>query len=307
MRSPAPPTPAQERRLAGIALRVAAVTAFAVLAAAIKLSSARDVSLAEIMFARNAFAMPLIVGWIAAGPGRAALRTRRPAAHVIRAALGLGSMALNFGAIILLPLADATAIGFSAPLFATLLSALLLGEAVGPHRWAAVALGFVGVVVVMQPGGSAIPPLGLAMAIVAALGVGTVNITLRQISATEGVATTVFWFTAAGLVVGALLMPFFATAHDPATWGLMIVIGLAGGVAQICLTGSLRLAPVAVVAPFDYVQLLWASLLGWAIWATHPTPHMAAGAALIVASGLYTLYREHLFHRERLPATPPEG
>ncbi|MET0270393.1 MAG: DMT family transporter [Sphingomonas sp.] len=304
MAFPTPPARPAERRIAGIALRLAAVASFAVMAAAIKLAAERGVSLVELVFARNLFSLPVVSAWIALGPGWRAVRTKRPAAHLVRAAIGLGSMSLTFLALTLLPLADATTIGFSAPLFATLLSALILRETVGRHRWLAVAIGFVGVGIAMRPGGSALPAAGLLVAVVAALANGGVTITLRQIGATEGVAATVFWFTVACLVASGLVAPFFLGAHDAATWGLLAAMGFSGGLAQIFNTGSLRLAPVAVVVPFDYFQLLWAVLLGWALWRMPPSGATLAGGGLIVASGLYTLWREQRRHRALVAATP---
>lgn len=297
-----PATRPAERALAGIGLRLAAVVAFAAMAAGIKLAAARGVSLVELVFARNLFSLPLVAGWIAIGPGWGAVRTRRPMAHLTRAAIGLASMALNFLALMLLPLADATTIGFSSPLFATMLSALLLAEPVGRHRWLAVVAGFAGVAIAMRPGGQALPAVGLGVAVAAAFANGAVVVTLRQIGATEGVAATVFWFTVASLVASGLAVPFFWGQHDAAAWGLMAMMGVGGGLAQICNTASLRLAPVAVVVPFDYFQLLWAVLLGWLLWGEVPAAAMLAGGGLIVASGLYTLWREQRRQRA-MPAT----
>lgn len=302
-----PATRPAEHRLAGIGLRLAAVAAFAVMAVGIKLAAARGVSLVELVFARNLFSLPIISGWIAIGPGWGAVRTRRPAAHLTRAGIGLGSMALNFLALMLLPLADATTIGFSSPLFSTMLSALILAEPVGRHRWLAVAVGFVGVGIAMQPGGSPLPLVGLGIAVAAAFANGAVTVTLRQIGATEGVAATVFWFTVACLVASGLAVPFYWGGHDAATWGLLAMMGAGGGLAQIFNTGSLRLAPVAVVVPFDYFQLLWAVLLGWALWGDVPGLAMLAGGGLIVASGLYTLWREQRRHRAAPPAAGLTG
>lgn len=302
----APVTRPAERRLAGIALRVTAISFFAVMAAAIKLAADRGVSLVELIFARNLFALPVVAGWVTIGPGWGAVRTHRPMAHLTRAGIGLCSMMLTFLALTLLPLADATTIGFSSPLFATLLSAMVLGEAVGRHRWLAVAAGFAGVALAMQPGGTPLPAIGLAVALLSAFANGVVNVTLRQIGMTEGVAATVFWFNVACLLASGLAVTAFARPHDWQTWALLVGTGLAGGVAQICNTGSLRLAPVSVVAPFDYLQLVWAVAIGWALWRTTPSPAMLAGGTLIVASGLYTLWREQRLRRVRLPATPPE-
>jgi drug/metabolite transporter (DMT)-like permease len=219
-------------------------------------------------------------------------------AHAWRAAAGLTTLLLSFSALGLLPLAETTTIGFAAPLFAIALSALFLGESVGRHRWSAVLLGFAGVLVVMRPGGEHLPPLGLLLAGLGAFGAGIVTITIRQVGRTEGTQTTVLWFTLLSMAATGASMPFFAKAHDGGTWLLLLALGAVGGFSQICLTASLRFAPVAVVVPFDYTQLLWAVLLGWLVFAHEPAPTTWLGAAVIVASGLYTLYREHRLGRE---------
>jgi drug/metabolite transporter (DMT)-like permease len=277
------------------------------MAGAAKLAAERGVSTLELIFYRNLFSMPVILLWVACGPGFAIIRTKRPLAHLSRAGIGLISMFLNFQALVMLPLAEATTIGFAAPLFATILSVVLLGEAVGRHRWAAVAVGFIGVVIVMQPGTSSLPPDGLLVAIFSALGVAAVVITIRQIGTTEHPATIVFWFNVASLAVVSIPMPVVAQAHDPEVWGVLAIMGILGGTAQIAMTSSLRHAPVAVLAPFDYLQLLWASAIGWLLWSKSPSLATLAGGILIAASGIYTGYREHRLHRRELAAvsTPP--
>ena len=288
-----------------MALRSCAVFCFAAMGAGIKLAALHGVGLVELIFWRNVFSFPVILGWVLLGPGLASLRTPRPRAHATRSAIGLVSMFLNFYAITLLPLAEATTIGFSTPLFATALSPLLLREAVGRHRWLAVGVGFAGVLIVVQPGGHAIPGYALAMGIVAAAGVAGVHITLRQIGATERATTTVFWFNIASLGVTALLMPFFARAHDPATWPPLLLVGLAGGAAQILMTASLRYAPVPALAPFDYGQLVWATLFGWLLFASVPLAPTLLGGALIAASGIAIALRERRLHI-RAATTPAE-
>jgi drug/metabolite transporter (DMT)-like permease len=186
-----------------------------------------------------------------------------------------------------------------------MLSALVLKEPVGRHRWSAVAIGFAGVMVVMRPHGEALPPIGLAIAIAGALGVGSVTITLRQIGRTEGTQTIVLWFTCLSLLGVGLLMPFYGHAHDGRTWLILLALGIFGGFGQLLMTASLRFAEVPVIVPFDYVQLLWAVLLGWMLFADRPASSTWAGAAIIVASGLYTLYREHRLGRDKPRETPP--
>jgi drug/metabolite transporter (DMT)-like permease len=295
---------APQNRLLGIALRIGAATSFGFMAAAIKLGDARGVSLPELAFYRFAFGLPPLLAWIALTRNAGAWRTQRPLAHLIRGALGLTTMVCAFAALTYLPLAEAATIGFAAPLFSVTLSALVLEEPVGRHRWSAVALGFVGVLIVMRPGGSDLPAAGLGLALLAAFGTAAVTITIRQIGRTEATPTIVLWFTLFSMAVTGALLPFHGRAHDGATWAVLIGLGLAGGMGQLFLTSALRFAPVAVVVPFDYTQLLWAVLLGWALWDTHPRASTWAGAAVIVASGLYTIYREHKLGRDKVRPEP---
>ena len=296
--------PAQSRAL-GIALRIGATTCFAFMAAMIKLGYEAGVSTPELAFYRFAFGLPPLLAWIAWSGNFGAWRTSRPSAHAWRAVVGLSTMVAAFGALFYLPLAESTTIGFAAPLFAVLLSALVLKEKVGPHRWSAVALGFVGVLLVIRPEGRDLPAMGLALAILAAFGVGIVTITIRQIGRTEHPQTTVLWFSLISMLALACLLPFYARLHDPGTWAILLALGGFGGFGQLFLTASLRYAPVSVVVPFDYTQLLWAVLLGALIFGNAPPSTTWAGAAVIIASGLYTLYREHKLGREKVREAPP--
>ena len=290
--------PPQQNRLLGIGLRVAAATCFAFMAMLVKLGHEAGVETVELAFYRFAFGLPPLLLWIAASRNFSVWRTERPFAHIWRAAAGLTTLLLAFSALALLPLAETTTIGFAAPLFSVALSALLLGESVGRHRWTAVVVGFVGVLVVMRPEGRDLPPLGLLLAGLAAFGAGIVTITIRQVGKTEGTQTTVLWFSLLSMAATGALMPFFAQGHDGGTWLLLAALGAVGGFSQICLTASLRFAPVGAVVPFDYTQLLWAVLLGWLVFADRPASTTGLGAAIIIASGLYTLYREHRLGRE---------
>jgi len=299
------PLPLRQNRLLGIGLRVGAATCFGFMAAAIKLGAEAGVSLAELAFYRFAFGLPVLLAWMALTGNFGAWRTQRPLAHLGRGVIGLSTMVLAFAALTFLPLAESATIGFVAPLFSVILSALILREPVGRHRWSAVIVGFAGVLIVMGPGGGDLPPLGLAIALAAAFGVAGVTITVRMIGRTESTPTIVLWFTLFAMAATGLFMPFFAQAHDARTWTILVALGLFGGTGQLFLTSALRFAPVSVVVPFDYTQLLWAVLLGWWLWDTHPPPSTWIGAAVIVASGLYTLYREHKLGRDKdRPAEP---
>jgi drug/metabolite transporter (DMT)-like permease len=292
-----------ERRQLAIALRLLGAVALTIMFVLVKLLHARGVTLFESLFYRQAFALPLVIGWVAVGPGFASVRTDRPGAHLWRAVLGMSGMALNFLTFSLLPIAEATVILFTVPIFATILSALVLKEPVGIHRWAAVALGFAGALIVVGPsGGRSLPSDGLAVGLLAALIVSAISITVRQIGKTEKALTTVFWFTILSTIPFALLMPFLGKAHDPQTFALLALLGLSGGIAQLAMTASLRLAPVSVVLPIDYSGLLWAALAGWIVFATVPAHQLWLGAPLIIASGLYIIFREHRLRRESAAA-----
>jgi drug/metabolite transporter (DMT)-like permease len=265
--------------------------------ALVKLVASRGVNLVESLFYRQCGSALCATGLVAAGPGFASLRTQRVWAHVGRMALGLGAMGLNFLAFILLPLAEATTIGFSVPIFSVVLAALVLDEPTGKWRWSAVAAGFAGVLLIVQPGSGEVPLLGASIALVAALTTASVTVVIRRLGATERAATTVFWFAVSSLVPLGLAMLIFARSHDAVTWAMLAGLALAGGLAQLTLTGALRLAPVALVMPMDYTSLLWALLLGSWIFGEVPTPWIWVGAPVIIASGLVIVWREHRLHR----------
>jgi drug/metabolite transporter (DMT)-like permease len=289
--------PADQRPLAGIALRLVTALLLAVMFALVKLVASRGVNVAESLFYRQCGSALCATGLVALGPGFGSLRTRRVWAHVGRMALGVAAMALNVLAFILLPLAEATTIGFSVPIFSVVLAALVLGEPTGKWRWGAVAAGFAGVLLIVQPGRGDVPLAGASVALAAALLTASVTIVIRRLGATERAATTVFWFALSSLVPLGLLMLRFAGPHDRVTWLLLAGLALAGGLAQLTLTGALRLAPVALVMPMDYTSLLWAVLLGSALFGELPSPWTWIGAPIIIASGLVIVWREHRLHR----------
>jgi drug/metabolite transporter (DMT)-like permease len=289
--------PAEQQPLAGIALRLLTALFLAIMFALVKLASTRGVNVVESLFYRQCGSALCATALVAVGPGFASLRTQRVWAHVGRMALGLGAMALNFIAFILLPLAEATSIGFTVPIFSVILAAALLGEPTGKWRWAAVAAGFAGVLLIVQPGTGEVPLIGASVALAAALTTASVTIVIRRLGATERAATTVFWFAASSLVPLGLAMLVFGRSHDGATWAVLAGLALVGGLAQLTLTGALRLAPVALVMPMDYTSLLWALLLGSWIFGELPTPWIWVGAPIIIASGLVIVWREHLLHR----------
>lgn len=290
-------SPTEQRPLAGIALRLLTALLLAVMFALVKLAATRGVNVVESLFYRQIGSALCAIGLVAAGPGFASLRTKRIGAHVGRMALGVTAMGLSFLSFILLPLAEATSIGFTVPIFATILAALVLREPTGKWRWGAVAAGFVGVLVIVRPGVGDVQLLGASIALAAALLVASVTIVIRRLGATEKATTTVFWFAVSSLVPLGLLMVRYGGMHDVQTWGIVAGLALAGGIAQLTLTGALRLAPVALVMPMDYTSLLWAALLGVWIFGELPTPWVWVGAPIIIVSGLVIVWREHHLRR----------
>lgn len=279
--------------LKGILLRLFAVACLATMSALIKLAETRGAGLVETMFHRQLWAVPLVTAWVAAGPGGiGSIRTRRFGAHVSRTAVGLTGMIFTFGAVLLLPLAEAVTFQFTVPIFATILGALLLKEPTGWHRWGAVVVGFLGVLIVTQPWSAHVPLFGATVGLLAALFVAIVAILLRQIGKTEPTGTTVFWFSVLSVPVLAIPYAFQFKTHDPLTWAMLVGIGLIGGVGQLALTGSVRHAPVSAVVPMDYSSLIWGTLYGWAIFGMWPSGWTWLGAPIIIASGLYIVWRE---------------
>lgn len=287
------------RPLAGIAARLFSAVFLTAMFACVKLASARGVHVLESVFYRQLMGVALMVPVALAGPGLAALKTRRPWTHASRMVVGMVAMTLNFLSFALLPIAEATAIGFMVPIVATLLSIFLLSESVGVHRWGAIAVGLIGVLVVIQPGNGHIPATGAMVAMSGVAMTAWVSILIRKLGATESPVTTMFWFSVSSMVPLGLAMLFVGQAHDAQTWGIIGLMGLFGAAAQLGITWSLRLAPVSVVLPMDYSSLIWAALLGWLIWQNWPVPATWIGAPLIIGSGLYIAWRENRLARLR--------
>jgi drug/metabolite transporter (DMT)-like permease len=276
----------------GIGYRVLAMACMACLSALVKWTGSRGIPVFEIIFFRNAFAFLPLGLYIWRTTGFEVLKTRRPGGHLVRSAVGLTGMVCGFSAVQHLPLTEATALQFASPLFMTALSALILAEPVGRHRWAAVVVGFVGVLIMArpQPGHFNLP--GVTLGLLSALGAAGAMVAIRQISATERGPTIVFYFTLGGTVLGLVGSAFHWVTPDPLTLAFLVLAGLVGGVGQLFLTEALRVAPVGVVAPFDYTQLIWATGLGLLVWGELPHLTTLAGAVIVAGSGVYILQRE---------------
>ncbi len=289
-------TPAANRPLLAMALRLGAVAVLATLTMTVKYTVDSGVAFAEVLFWRQVATVPLLLGWLALHGEVARLRTGRLPAHFGRALMGTIGMGFTFGAPVLLPLAEATTLGFTTPIFAVIFSALLLGEKVGPYRWVAVVLGFVGVLVIARPDGD-LPLVGSLVGLGAGVMVALISIQVRDLTRTDEPLSIVFWFAALSTPVLALGLPFVASAHTSEQWLLIVALGVLGCVGQLLLTASLRFGQVSSVIVMDYTALAWATLYGWAIWGNLPVDSTWLGAPLILAAGLVIVWREHRLGR----------
>jgi len=251
----------------------------------------------QIIFMRNLIAVPMVAAIILALRGPSAFITPHLKVHAVRGLMVVTAAFLFFSGLAELPLAEATSIGFAAPIFITALSVPLLGEPVGWRRWAAVLFGFAGVLIIVRPGAAAFHPASLYVVGTAIL-YAFYMISARWIGPGERFGTMSFYVLLFPLIYAAIAVPFVWRPVDPShllVFGGLAVVGSLG----VSLIGhAFRLGDAAVVAPFDYSALLWASLLGWLIWGEIPGSWTYAGAAVIVASGIYIVWRETRTRRE---------
>jgi drug/metabolite transporter (DMT)-like permease len=290
MVAPALPVPTTADIRKGILYMVAACGVFTAVNAVVK-GLAETYPVTEITFFRSVFALVPCAILIATHGGLPVLRTRILPQHVGRAVLQYASMFLSFSALALMPLADVVAIQFASPLFMTALSVPLLGEKVGLHRWSAVVVGFIGVLIMVGPGGDVFK-LGALLVLGNALISAVISLALRRMSATESSTTLVAYQVFVTAVLGCIVAPFGWIDPKPADLVMLIAIGLSSGVGQFWWTQALRFAPAAIAAPFSYSSMIWAMALGYAVWGDLPTASLLIGAAIVVSSGLYILYRE---------------
>ncbi len=220
--------------------------------------------------------------------------------HAVRLVCMMGDSFCFYFATRSLPLADVMTFYLAAPLIITALSALVLREPVGPFRWGAVLVGFGGVVIALRPTGAAFSPAAL----VALLGATTFAVsisTTRGLRRTDWLTLTAWQYLGTGLF-GAILAPIGWTTPSPVDLGLMALVGMASMTCFVCITRALSLAPASLLAPFQYTSIVWAAILGYAIWSDVPGPSVVAGALVIVASGLVVFARERI--RGRSVANP---
>jgi drug/metabolite transporter (DMT)-like permease len=284
----------------GVAYMVASTVVFAGVNAIVKWEVALY-PVGEVAFYRALFALIAVAVMILPRTGLAVFRTRRYLAHLQRGVSQFGSMICMFLAFRLMSLGSAVAISFAAPLFTTLLSIVILKEPVGVHRWSALIVGFAGIVIVTEPGPGTLQG-GAIFALANAVLISSVAVAIRRMSLTESTETLTLYQMIVITLCTLCLLPF---GFRPPAWLDALGLALAGignGIAQYWWTRALTLAPPSAVVPFNYLSIVWATVLGLAIWGDLPTPHLLIGGAVVIASGLYLLWRETLRRARPIPA-----
>ncbi len=296
------PAPAQsenaQRPQFALLLRLLAMVILAIMFAMVKQIGQDGVHVLEAVFWRQLAGLPVVLIWLYWTGSLSTVATQYPAKHAARMVLGLTAMALNFTAMTLLPLAEATTIGFASPIIATLLAATLLREPTGYYRWAAIILGFGGVLIALQPGHSNFGGIGAVIALIGAVMTSCVAIQLRFMGRTENAGAIVFWFSLCSMLPLLIAMLFVAQSHDAQTWVNIAAMASAGAIAQILLTTSLRYGSVSAVLTMDYTSLLWSVIIGYFLFDEMPGSHVFMGAPVIILAGIIIAWREHVLRRK---------
>ena len=300
----------------GILLKIASAFAFMLMSVMVKLCNDRFPT-GELVLFRSFFSMLVLVMWLAARHEfPAAIVTRRPFGHVLRGMAGSFGMFLGFAALTFLPLPDATAFSYAAPLMVVVFAAVFLNERVRIYRWSAVAVGFAGVMVMLWDhlgaslsGTAAGSATGVGIALTAALFAAIATIQTRRLTQTERTGAIVFYFslmtTCAGACAlaaaslwridwsaSALILPQVFVRPGFRDILALASIGVFGGLGQILMTESFRHADASIIACFDYTSMLWALAFGLVLFGETPTPAVLAGAAIVAGAGIFVIWRE---------------
>ncbi len=283
--------------LRGIFLILCAVSLFTLMQAFIKAASVR-VPAGEAVFFRAFLSLPLIAVWLwSRGDLRAGLHTDNWRAHAVRGIAGTCAMGLGFAGLALLPLAEATAIRFVTPVMLVIFAALILGETFRLVRMLAVVLGLFGVTIIVWPrlgedamGAGAL--LGVGLTLASATLAALAQTFIKAMSGTERVEAIVFYFSGTASALSLLTLPFGWVVPDAREWALLVGAGLLGALGQVLLTSSYRHADAGALAPFTYVSMLWAILVGYLWFEEIPSPATLGGAALVIAAGIIIVLRE---------------
>lgn len=291
--------------LTGIALKIVSVAIFVGMSTSIK--AAGDVPAGQIVFFRSFFAVfPILIFLAFKRELRTAVVTKRPLNHIARGVVGVTAMGFGFFALTRLPLPEAITLNYAQPLLVVVFSALFLGETVRFHRWTAVAVGLLGVVIVSWPNLSLLSTgigdeetLGVVAALVGAAMSAVAMLLVRNLVHTERTSTIVLWFSLTASVMALLSIPF---GWQSLTWeqtALLITAGFCGGIAQLFMTEAYRHAEASTVAPFEYTSLILGIAVGYFVFGDLPTMYTLVGGAIVIGAGIFIIWREQRLGLER--------
>jgi len=333
--APAPPDVEEsaarplQRPLFGIGLKILSALAFTAMSGLVKYIGSvpgfAPIPLGELIFFRSLFALLPVVLWLSyARPLSAAFVTRNLRGHMRRGLIGSFGMFFGFAGLTYLPLPDATAISYAAPLLSVILAALILKEVIRVYRWTAVVVGLIGVLIMLLPhigalGGHGAP--GTLKGILFALGGAACSafamIEVRKLTATEHTGAIVVYFSLMTTLLSLVTFVFgmfnadFAWVWPPARdFALLALIGILGGLGQILITHCYRYADASIIAPFDYTSMIWALIIGWLVFAEVPDRLVLIGAAVVVSSGIFVILRERALgieNKRQREAGPSRG
>lgn len=298
-----------------IIFKILSVFLFVVMAGIIK-SVSGHVPPGQSVFFRSLFAIPVIVVWLMMRKElRIGFKTQNPMNHVWRGVIGTSAMAMTFGALGLLPLPEMTAIGYAMPIFVVIFAAMFLNETVRLFRLVTVAVGLIGVMIIMAPRLSVdvidvTETLGAVLALGAAVCAALAQVFIRKLTKTETTSSIVFWFSVTASGLSLLTIYWGWVVPTPKEAALLILAGFIGGVGQILLTSSYRLADASFVAPFEYSSMLFSIAIGFVFFDEVPTLTTLVGAAVVIAAGIMIIWRERQLGLERSKtrkAMSPQG
>lgn len=284
------PAPVADNRRLGVTMMLSSGLARTLIDAAGKFAVA-DFSVAQFNFVRSIFALATLMPLILRGAGWAGLRTRDPWSHAWRSALQVTIVTIWYLGLGHLELADATAITMGAPIIMTAMSAVWLKEKVGPRRWAAVGVGFLGMLLIIRPGSTLFNPWAL-LPLIVSFAYSGFWISSRALRDRETVAALTFYPQISIFIVSGLWAAFVWQPLNQPGLIAMIIAGVGAAISHLGITLAARWAPASLLAPLDYVPLVWSAIAGYVVFGDLPDAMTVAGAALIVAAGLFIAYRE---------------
>ncbi|NIY71527.1 DMT family transporter [Marivivens donghaensis] len=292
--------------LQAILFKLGAVAVFVTMQALIK-STSSHIPAGEAVFFRSFFALPIIIGWLAMRKELSTgFKTESVMNHFWRGIIGTTAMGLGFAALRYLPLPEVTAVGYATPIFIVIFAAMFLNEQVRLFRFASVAVGLIGVMVVMAPrlsvgeeGIATDHALGAMLALTSAVCAALAQVFIRKMTKTETTSSIVFWFSITATLLSLVTIYWGWSMPTPTEWLVLVTAGLLGGVGQILLTSSYRLGDASLVAPFDYASMIFSVGIGFFFFAEVPLPSTLAGAGIVIAAGIVIILRERQLGLER--------